>query len=144
MVAVRTMGEVAHGRQPLVVQAQDTVLEAARQMVAAGKAAVLVMEQARVVGIFTEHDLLNRVMTEGRDPRTVQVSEVMTSPVVTVRPDLSYQEGLRRMEEADVRYLVLMDGDQLVGMVSRRDLMANDIEVVEEMLRRIEPAALFI
>ena len=137
MVAVRTMGEVAHGRQPLVVQAQETVLEAVRRMVAAGKAAVLVMEQGRLVGIFTEHDLLNRVMTEGRDPRAVQVSEVMTSPVVTVRPDLSYQEGLRRMEEADVRYLVLMDGDQLAGMVSRRDLMASDIEVVEEMLRRI-------
>lgn len=143
-MAVQTMGEMVKGREPLTIEFEDTVFEAARRMVAGRKAAVLVLQDGRVAGIFTERDLLQRILAEGRNPREIQVGDVMTAPLVTVAPDLSYHEGLRRMADHHVRYLPIVDEGRLLGMVSRRDLMARDIEVIEEMLRRTEPAALFL
>lgn len=143
-MAVQTMGDMVKGREPLTIDVEDTVFEAARRMTGARKAAVLVLREGKAVGIFTERDLLQKVLAEGRNPREIRMSEVMTAPLVTAPPDLSYHEGLRRMADHHVRYLPIVEDGRLVGMVSRRDLMARDIEVIEEMLRRTEPAALFI
>lgn len=140
----QTMGDMVQGRQPLTIEHEETVLEATRSMTAARKAAVLVLKDGRVAGIFTERDLMQRVLSEGRDPAATRISEVMTTPVVTAPSDLSYREGLKRMADHHVRYLPIVDEGRLVGMLSRRDLMARDIAVIEEMLERNEPAALFL
>lgn len=143
-MAHETMGDLVQGRKPLTIDFTETVLEATRRMTESRKAAVLVLQEGRLAGIFTERDLLQRVLGESRNPGDTRISEVMTSPVVSAPPDLSYREGLKRMADHHVRYLPLVDEGRLVGMVSRRDLMACDIEVIEAMLERAEPAALFI
>lgn len=143
-MAVQTMGDMVRGQEPLTVEGHETVFEANRRMGERHKSAVLVLQNGKAVGIFTEMDLLQRVLNSGRDPKEVRVSEVMSSPLVTAPPDLSYHEGLRRMKESHVRYLPIVDGSRLLGIVSRRDLMSRDLEVIEEMLQRVEPAALFI
>lgn len=143
-MAIQTMGELIQGRKPLTIDFDETVLEATRRMTEARKAAVLVLQEGRLAGIFTERDLLQRVLGEGRNPGDTRIREVMTSPVVSAPPDLSYREGLKRMADHHIRYLPLVEEGRLVGMVSRRDLMARDIEVIEELLERNEPAALFI
>lgn len=143
-MTIQTMGDLVQGRKPLTIDFEETVLEATRRMTEARKAAVLVLQEGRLAGIFTERDLLQRVLGEGRNPAETRISEVMTAPVHTAPADLSYREGLKRMADHHVRYLPLVDEGRLVGMVSRRDLMALDIEVIEGMLERAEPAALFI
>ena len=138
------LGEIADQRESVTIEPSASVTEAAKKMARAHKGAVLVVSQGRLRGIFTERDLLMRVVSQELDPTTTPVEQVMTDKLVVGSADDPYQWGLDRMVQAGCRHLPLVSGDRLVGMVSRRDLMAAEIRDLEQELNRVDPSSLFV
>jgi CBS domain-containing protein len=99
-----------------------TVGEAVEVMNERSIGSVLVMEGDQLVGIFTERDVLVRVVAAHRDPGTTLVAEVMTADVIRVGPTVTVQEALKVMSEARCRHLPVVDRRRLVGLVSMGDL----------------------
>jgi len=116
-VVVERKGSTVHAVPP-----SATVLEAVRRMNQDRIGAVLVRDGEQVAGIFTERDVLTRVVDRGLDPATTPVGEVMTSSLVTVGPRTTVEEAMAVVSEKRCRHLPVMDGDRLVGLVSIGDL----------------------
>lgn len=99
-----------------------SVLEAVRKMNGERIGSLLVRADDDVVGIFTERDVLTRVVDQGRDPVTTTVAEVMTRDLVAVKPSITVEEAMAVVTEKRCRHLPVMDGAQLLGLVSIGDL----------------------
>ena len=95
------------------------------------------------IGIITERDLVIRVLAKNLVPDAVKAKEIMTSPLVTIQPDITISEAARRMSRLDIRRLGVVYKDNLVGLISSRDIlgvMPELIEIIQERIR-IEGAA---
>ncbi len=99
-----------------------TVLDAVEKMNEERIGALLVCISGEMVGIFTERDVLCRVVAEGRDPATTRVVEVMTQEVVAVRSTTSVEEAMAVFTEKRFRHLPVVDDGELKGLVSSGDL----------------------
>jgi CBS domain-containing protein len=97
--------------------------------------AVVVLEEEKLVGIFTERDLLNRVVSVAKDPRTLKVSEVMTTNVCVCAAEDSYEECLAQMKLIGCRHMPVVEGDKLIGILSMRDLLKYQVSVKESELK---------
>ena len=118
--------EVVHDQDLLHMPPAATVREAARAMRQRHVGAVLVVSGDRLEGIFTERDMVNRVVAEGLDPDATQLAKVMTSSPDTVGPNDTAIDALRRMQDGGYRHLPVIDGGRLVGIVSRRDIGGDE------------------
>ena len=109
---------------PAIVTAHpdETVREAAARMAQNCRASVLVVEDDRVLGIFTERDVLVRVVGAGRDPATTRLREVMTTDLETIGADEPVAEAVRRMDEGSIRHLPVVEGSRVLGVLSSRDI----------------------
>lgn len=105
------------------VQPNQTVFEAAGYMVECNVGAVPVLDETKLVGIFSERDIMRRVVTEGRDPLTTRIAEVMSTDLRTVEPGASSEEAMCVMQNHGVRHLPVCEGRTLVGFLSLRDLL---------------------
>ena len=81
-----------------------------------------VVEGGRVVGIITDQDVIAKAVAEGRDQQGTTVGEVMTTEVLSCSPDTEIREAARTMQRSEVRRLVVLEDDQLVGIVSVSDV----------------------
>jgi CBS domain-containing protein len=127
---------------PATVEPGTSVLEAVQLMGEEGVGAVAVVEDGAVRGIFTERDLMLRVVLRGRDSNKTRMSEVMTSPVETATEETPAQEALNHMLERHLRHLPLVKGDgQLLGMLSIRNLLEH---MVEGLTREVESLDQFL
>ena len=116
----------AKGRKVWSVARDATVIEAVRLMTAQKIGAVVVLDDGQFVGIFTERDLMRRVVAELRDPAQECVGDVMTVEMVTCHAAMSIEEARTVMRDQRVRHLPLTDIDgQLTGLVSIGDLNAH-------------------
>jgi CBS domain-containing protein len=105
------------------------VLAATRAMEAHHVGAVLVEEDGNAAaGVFTERDVMIRVVNAGRDPSTTRLSEVMTRDVLTVSPDQRSGEVLRAMQQRHIRHLPVVENGQVLGVLSLRHLLRADLE----------------
>ncbi len=109
----------------LRIEGDATVFEAIKAMVDANVGAILVTadDPNHIEGIFTERDYLRRIAVEGRTSRDTVVREVMTSPVMAVSPETTIEEAMALMTDKRIRHAPVVDGEQLVGMVSIGDLV---------------------
>jgi CBS domain-containing protein len=112
-----------------------SVLEVARIMADARVGAIPIVEGERVVGIFSERDLMTRIVVEGRDPQRALVMEAMTHDVLTATPDDTRLECLERMREARCRHLPVLEHGRLIAVLSMRDLLRDEIEEQDEEIR---------
>ena len=113
---------------PPICGPQDTVEQAVEAMLKTRGGAVLVMEGARLVGIFTERDVLSRVVGQRRSPGSTLLSDVMTSPVLTVSEDTKVEKALLRMVEHHFRHLPLVDShNQPIGLLSIRRIFEHHL-----------------
>jgi CBS domain-containing protein len=117
----RTVEEIMT-RDPRTTQADDPVIEAARIMRDDDIGDVIVVEDGSLAGIVTDRDIAVRGVAEGRDPGSTPVREVFTSGVTTIEPGASVDDALRKMRQADIRRLPVVDGDRPVGILSLGDL----------------------
>jgi CBS domain-containing protein len=111
-------------RETFQVQAEQPVVDVVKFMVERNIGAVAVLRNGEMAGLFTERDLMKRVVNESRDPRTTQVAEVMTRDLVVVSPERSLEDCLALMRERGFRHLPVCQGKQLRGVISLRDLLA--------------------
>jgi CBS domain-containing protein len=110
--------EVVHDQTLLHLPATATVREAAREMRTRHVGAVLVVAGTRLEGIFTERDMVNRVVAEGLDPDGTKLAEVMTRNPDTVGPNDTALVALRRMQDGAYRHLPVVDSGRLVGIIA--------------------------
>ena len=101
--------------------------------------AVLVVEERRIVGIFTERDALNKILAASIDPDTTALSQVMVREPQTIRADKPLGYALHMMAEGGFRHVPVIDADGFpVGMVSARDALGQDIVELERDMKRLE------
>lgn len=136
------------GRQVYTISRAATVRDAVREMNEKGVGALLIMNGAEPVGIFTERDVLRRVVHVARDPTITHVVEVMTPHPIVARSDMRVEEAMSMMTSKRVRHLPAVDATgAVVGMVSIGDVMRwvtihqqSDIEHMTDYITGRHPA----
>jgi CBS domain-containing protein len=113
----------------------QTVFEVAQAMVARNIGAVPVLRDGVLAGIFSERDLMKRVVVEGRDPRKTRVGEVMTPNPLTVSPQEKIEACMHMMRQHGFRHLPICEGAQLQGFISLRDLLLHDLDEKDDEVR---------
>lgn len=136
-IVSRPVGDIVRGREVYYVRPDATVLEAARYMAQREVGAVVVLDGERVTGIFTERDLMNRVVVAGRNPATARVGDVMTRSLVLCEAREPQDAVHRRMITHRIRHMPVVEEGRLVGLVSLRDLLQEDLVRKEEELNLI-------
>ena len=118
-----TIRDLISNRTIHYIQPAQTVFEAAGYMVERNIGAAPVLDDTRLVGIFSERDIMKSVVTEGRDPRSTRISEVMSTDLRTLGPSASSEDAMCLMQTHGVRHLPVCEGNTLVGFLSLRDLL---------------------
>jgi CBS domain-containing protein len=118
-----------------LAQAGQTVLDVARAMVERNIGAVPVVRDGALVGIFSERDLMKRVVVAGREPGSTSVEEVMTEDPLTVSPDESLETCMLLMRRHGFRHLPVCAGKELRGIVSLRDILLHDLNEKDHEVR---------
>lgn len=131
-----TVRELVKDRRLYTVDASRTVLEASRYMMEHNIGAVPVMRDGSLAGIVSERDIMNRVVAVGRTPGTTAVSEIMTSNPRTVEAGESIEECLFIMQEFGFRHLLVVEGKELKGLVSLRDVLTHHAAEIERESRK--------
>ncbi len=116
-------------------EAHQTVLEVAHLMVDHNIGAVPVLQKGQLVGIFSERDLMNRVLVGGKDPAHTPVSQVMTEDPMTVRPEDSLETCMTLMRRHGFRHLLVCSDRGLQGVVSLRDILLHDLNEKDDEVR---------
>jgi len=124
-------------RKLLTADPQSTVFDASQQMMAQSAGAVLVIQDERLLGIFTERDAVFRVIAQGRDARTTVLADVMTPSPKTIDSSHSFGYAMLLMHENGFRHLPVMEKGKAIGIVSARNALDPDLEeFVSESRRR--------
>ncbi|TAM47633.1 MAG: CBS domain-containing protein [Acidobacteria bacterium] len=125
---METVGNILgdKGTQVFKVDAETTVLHAVQQMCARRVGAVLVCDGTGCSGIFSERDLMTRVILNGLDPTTTRVAEVMTADVACIQPSTPASEAMAIMTERRCRHLPVVADGEIVGVISIGDLVRWD------------------
>ena len=120
--------ELVRNQETHSVDSKQTVLDVARLMVERNIGAVPVVADGVLIGIFSERDLMKRVVVEGRDPARPPVREVMTDQPLTVEPHTTMDECRQLMHRHGFRHLPVCEGRKLRGVVSLRDIVLHDLD----------------
>jgi CBS domain-containing protein len=124
---------------PAFIEPGASVLRAVEVMAEEGVGAVALVEGGRLQGIFTERDVMLRVVLKGRRPEETRVSEVMTSPVETVSEETSAEEALTHMLDRHLRHLPIVGQEgELLGMLSIRNLLEHMVEDLARELHSLD------
>lgn len=108
--------------KPVIVQPYTTVFEAACLMREKKIGNVLIAELRHPIGILTESDIIKKVVSEGKNPKDVQVEEVMSGPLVVADPYITLQEALKIMGRNNIRRLPIIENNEMVGIITQRDI----------------------
>ena len=120
------------------VHPDDTVLDAIKMLAEKDIGALIVIKDDKPVGIFTERDYARNVYLKGKSSLDTAVRDVMVTPVICVKPDQSVNECMTLMTERRFRHLPVMNGDELVGMVSIGDLVKSVIAEQQFTIEQME------
>ena len=120
--------DVIRNREPYSTRDSATVQEAAEFMAARNIGAVCVLDgSGKLLGVFSERDVLKRIVVPGRDPNAVRVGDVTSELRAVIRCDETPHQALERMELIGTRHLPVVDGERWVGMLSIRDLLRVEL-----------------
>jgi CBS domain-containing protein len=128
----RQIQQVLRNQRLLHLEPNVSVREAARQMSERHVAAVIVEAEGQLDGIFTERDLLDRVVVPGLDPDTTPLNKVMTLHPATVGLTDSVRDALDAMDAKGVRHLPVVVDGRVVGVVSMRDFVGDEVAVLDK------------
>ncbi len=126
------------GRAVFSIEPDEPVLEAIRLMAEHHVGALLVMQGEELLGILSERDYARKVILKGRSSADTPVSQIMSSPVVTVSLSNSVQECMQLMTARRVRHLPVVEGGKVVGMVSIGDLVKAVMEEQQHTIEQLE------
>jgi CBS domain-containing protein len=127
--------------QPLAlwtVSPEATVFDALKQLSDAGIGALLVMEGGKLAGILSERDYARKVVLAGKSSRDTKVRDIMTANVLCVKPQTTNEECMALMSQKNIRHLPVVDGSEVIGMLSMRDLVADILSEREFTIKQLE------
>jgi len=122
------VSSIIEDQKVITCTAHVTVTKAAQLMQQSDIGAIMVTEQGRLVGIFTERDALFRVIAQGRDANASRLSDVMTPSPQSVEPTKRFGHALHMMYEGGFRHVPVVDDGRPIGMISARDLLGPELE----------------
>ena len=125
------------GSKVITVGLGVPVLEAIGTMSEANIGAIVIVDSGRPAGIFTERDYLRKIALKGRSSPETMVEDVMSAPLVTVGPSESTRAAMETMTERRCRHLVVVQGDQMVGIVSLGDLVKHLLQEKEAEIEQL-------
>lgn len=114
------------------------VYQAVESMTKHNVGALLVLEQNKVVGIVTERDYMRKMILQNRDPQTTLISDILTPRVLYVRPDQTVNECMALMTDKQVRHLPVIENDELLGILSIRDVVRDVVSDKEFLIEQLE------
>lgn len=120
------------------VDPEAPVLEAIRLMAEYGIGALLVMQGHRLIGVVSERDYARKVILKGRSSSETLVRQIMSSPVLTVRPDQSVRECMQLVTDRRIRHLPVVEGERVVGVLSIGDLVRAVLEEQQKTIEELE------
>ena len=123
----RPIRTIIEHQAPVTANSEMTVTAASRLMRTRRVGALLVVDNGRLAGIFTERDALFRVIAEGRAPEKTRLAEVMTHNPRTITPDRPFGHALHLMHEGEFRHVPVVENGRPLGMVSARDALGPDL-----------------
>jgi FOG: CBS domain len=123
------------GQDLHVISEQETVYDAARLMAEKRIGAVPVVDGDRVVGIFSERDIMNRVVAKNLNPQKTIVEQVMTKDLIVGSPEEDIEQILYRMKQSNIRHLPIVQSGKLVGILSLRDLLQADLNEKDQEIK---------
>lgn len=126
------------GGQVYAISPLATVYEALAKMAENGIGALLVMEGTELVGIFSERDYARKVILAGRSSKETKVQEIMSASVVTVGPNATVDECMKRMSQKRCRHLPVVEGNRVIGVVSIGDVVQWIIRAQDVAIRQLE------
>lgn len=129
---------MAKGPDVIVASPGTTVLEAVRLMAEAKVGSLIVKDDDGVAGIFTERDLLSRVVARSLEPGATMLADVMSSPVESVRLTTTVDDVGFAMSRSHIRHLVVMEDGALIGVVGLRDVLAAQLREDERQLHELQ------
>ena len=127
--------DLVKNQEMCVAEVNDSVMEVARAMVEHNIGAVPVLREGKLAGVFSERDLMRRMVVEGRDPDRTRVGEVMTPEPLSVSPSDELEHCLQLMRKHGFRHLPICEGGKLMGFVSLRDLLLRDLSEKDDEVR---------
>ena len=117
--------------EPVVaIDSNQTVSQAIEKMLQTGAFSLLVERQGLPVGVITDRDILRRCVAVGRFPDKVRVEEIMSSPIITIEPEVRAGEALRMMIDKDVRRLYVVEKGKVIGRVTHTGLSKSLLDVL--------------
>ena len=123
---MKQIAELIEGHPLILAESSDNVRDVARKMSEKNIGAIAVLDSGQLVGIFSERDLMTRVVVPGLDPDDTPVATVMTKSLVAARPEEEIGSALQKMQSLGCRHLPVVDEGKLMGMLSLRDLLKID------------------
>lgn len=137
------MGAVHHiirskGNKIFSIEPGTSVYSALEIMVEKNVSSLVVMENEKLVGIFTERDYARKVILKGKSSRDTPVGDIMTGNVITVSPDSTIDECMGLMTDNFIRHLPVVENDNLVGLVSIGDVVKYIIEEQKFIIENME------
>ena len=129
------------GPDVIVATSENTVAEATEMMAKAGVGSVIIRDNDEVKGIFTERDLLVRVVAAGKDPSSTPIYEVMSSPVRSCRLDDDVDECARELADSHIHHMAVIEGGSLVGLIGMRDMLTAELSSREKKIHALEAIA---
>jgi len=126
------------GPDVIVAAPDSTVEEAATLMGQANVGSVVIKDGETVAGIFTERDMLKRVIAKGLDPQVTRLSEVMSSPVKDCSLDETVVACAQRLKQDYIRHLAVIEDGALVGLIGLRDVMSAQLRADAERIEELE------
>src|SRR3974377_1606042 len=125
--ACMLISDLLKGQRTVAADSSQTVMQIAGIMVEHNIGAVHVLDQSQLVGIFSERDLMSRVVAAGKNPAVTIVREVMTEDPLTVEPKESLEVFMTLMRRHGFRHLLVCEGRELRGVISLRDILLHDL-----------------
>lgn len=129
---MRHIADIIEGKPLIFVAPSDSVREVAKRMSEKNIGAVPVLDQGKLVGMFTERDLMTRVVAKDRNPEKTNVAAVMTRQIVAADPAESIEDCIQKMYSLSCRHLPVVVDGKLIAMLSLRDLLQVDVEEQKE------------
>ena len=122
---------------PWQIGPNATVLEALQRLADYEVGALMVVEDDRLVGVVSERDYTRKVALQGKSSKEMRVADIMTPDVMTVTPSTHTRECMTMMSQKRIRHLPVVEGAQIIGMISIRDLMDDIIADHEQTIQQL-------
>ena len=137
----RTLLEILNDKdikELLTIDLKSSVIDALTIMAKFKIGALIVLKEKKLVGIVSERDYAREIILEGRSSKETKVEEIMTKKVLTLSAGDKFEKGLEIMTQKRIRHMPVIDGKELLGMVSQGDLVKEMISYQKELIKELE------